>query len=140
MAKEGMAKSVSPTDFMPALPAGQTIAAGQYLNRSADRKSWRVCNGTQEPDGIAWNSGVAGGPIDVVPINEKCDAPVLSGAAFAAGSNLMSNAEGKAVVATANNWSTGYADEAATAANQLVAQSGGKQLLGTKRRGTGAYA
>lgn len=47
-------------------------------------------------------------------------AKVVSGAAFAAGANLATNADGKAVALTAGNYCIGMALEAATAADQVV--------------------
>lgn len=101
--------------------AGAAIAKGQFLKRGADLNTL-IPNtaGTIATIGVAADDQDTAGRSFMYHDLPGETVLVRAGAAFALDAKLMSDANGKAITATATNLPVAIAREAATAADQLV--------------------
>lgn len=105
---------------IPGATAGADLSAHQYKMVKVDSTGRYILNDTLgEPvDGVLMN--IPESADDAASVADRGIARVLSGAAVAAGSRVMSDANGKGIVATTGKFFRGRALTAATAADQII--------------------
>lgn len=106
--------------------AGADLSANQYSSVVLTAGVWQLTGAGALADGILLNKPLLGEPANVLLINNAAP-KALAGAAFAQDADLMSDATGRFITATATNEIIGKATAAAAAAGEIV------QILFTSR-------
>ena len=93
------------------------VTGRTFVKFQAAPNVYTTCGAGEQSAGVAEFDAAAGASF---PLHEIGHIAVLSGAAVAAGAEVMSNAAGKAITGTATNLSLGQAMTAAGGADELI--------------------